>query len=317
MAELSDSGAEATLGALEPPPGVTPNLESKSYYSTIMVTILLPITSIFVWWTNIIEMVYSPTISIAKLSILLMYLRLFMPARQGKTYYLTQFILWSQLSFYLAIFIVTACQCIPRRKIWEPFSPGHCVRADVLLTVTAVVNVVSDFSILLLPIGCIWRLQMPWKKKIGISAVFATGSIACIASVMRIVVGLQSYNTGDSTYTSAPSIHWTYAEIVIGIICGCMPVVPKFISYLVPKITSRFSIYPRPRLKRIINSVSRKANCNEPRARQYNFLELPSFTSDPGLTTVVNQRFRDLVSGGSDWTDDKYQDLERGPAQKE
>ena len=106
-----------------------------------------------------------------------MYLRLFMPNRVGTTYYLTQFVLWSQLTFYLTIFIVTICQCIPRRKIWEPFSPGRCVRADIVLTVTAVFNTLSDFSILLLPIGCIWRLQMPRKRKLAISAVFATGAV--------------------------------------------------------------------------------------------------------------------------------------------
>lgn len=122
-------------------------------------------------------MVYSPTISITKLSILLMYLRLFIPNRTGTTYHLTQFVLWSQLAFYFAIFIVTTCQCIPRRKIWEPFSPGRCVRADTVLAVTAIFNVFSDFSILLLPIGSIWRLQMPRSRKLAISAVFATGAV--------------------------------------------------------------------------------------------------------------------------------------------
>ena len=34
---------------------------------------------------------------------------------------------------------------------------------------------VSDFTILLLPIVEVWRLQMSKHRKIGVSAVFATG----------------------------------------------------------------------------------------------------------------------------------------------
>ena len=133
-------------------------------------------------------MVYSPTISITKLSILLMYLRLFMPHKTGITFYITQFVIWSQLAFYLAIFIATTCQCIPRRKIWEPYSPGRCVRADVLLTITAVFNILSDFSILLLPIGCIWRLQMPLARKFAISTVFATGAMYVPLSLILAIL---------------------------------------------------------------------------------------------------------------------------------
>ena len=130
-------------------------------------------------WTNITELVYSPTISIAKLSILLMYLRIFMPDRstRTRTYYLTQFIIWFNMLFYLTVLIVTGCQCIPRRKIWNPSVPGKCVNAHAVLLVTAVINLLLDFSILLLPIRSIWHLQLSPKRKLAISSVFATGLV--------------------------------------------------------------------------------------------------------------------------------------------
>ena len=130
-------------------------------------------------WVNITELVYSPTISIAKLSILLMYLRLFMPDRstRTRTYYLTHFIIWCNMLFYLSIMVVTGCQCIPRRKIWSPSVPGKCVNPHAVLVVTAIINLISDFSILLLPIRSIWRLQLSLRRKLAISAVFATGLV--------------------------------------------------------------------------------------------------------------------------------------------
>lgn len=36
------------MGALEPPPGVAPDFESRSYHLSTMVIVLLPVTSAFV-----------------------------------------------------------------------------------------------------------------------------------------------------------------------------------------------------------------------------------------------------------------------------
>lgn len=196
-------------------------------------------------WVNITELVYSPTISIAKLSILLMYLRLFMPDRstRTRTYYLTHFIIWCNMLFYLSIMVVTGCQCIPRRKIWSPSVPGKCVNPHAVLVVTAIINLISDFSILLLPIRSIWRLQLSLRRKLAISAVFATGLVACVTSIMRVVVSVKTYYSEDFTYLMAASAHWTYAEVVIGIVCGCTPVLPKFFGHVTPRFTQTLSYY--------------------------------------------------------------------------
>lgn len=128
-------------------------------------------------WNNGTEIVYMPTILITKVSILLMYLRLFMPNRRSKTNYLTKLIIWVNILFYLSVTIVAVLGCIPRRKIWQRWVPGKCVNEQAVLLVTAVVNALSDVSILLLPIGCIWHLQLSLRRKLAISAVFATGLV--------------------------------------------------------------------------------------------------------------------------------------------
>ena len=48
MAQLRASQVQMAVGALEPPAGVIPEFESKSYYSTTMVLVLLPVTSAFI-----------------------------------------------------------------------------------------------------------------------------------------------------------------------------------------------------------------------------------------------------------------------------
>lgn len=123
---------------------------------------------------NITEIIYSPTMLITKLSILLMFSRLFMPNRQ--TRHLNQFIIWFNVLFYLSVLIPSIIGCIPRRKIWQRWTPGTCVNEPALWLITAVINLLSDLSIILLPIGCVCRLQLSLKRKLAISAVFATGS---------------------------------------------------------------------------------------------------------------------------------------------
>ena len=128
-------------------------------------------------WNNSTEIVYSPTMLATKLSILFMYLRLFMPVGQRKTSLFTRFIIWFDILFYLSILIVSITGCVPRHKLWKRWVPGKCVNEQALLLVTAVINVFSDLSTLILPIGCIWRLQLSLKRKLAISAIFATGSV--------------------------------------------------------------------------------------------------------------------------------------------
>ena len=69
--------------------------------------------------------------------------------------------------------------------------PGHCVSRHNLGVASSVMNVVSDFSILLLPLPLIWRLQISWEKKSRVLAVFSVGLFACIASVLRLVYQIE------------------------------------------------------------------------------------------------------------------------------
>jgi large subunit ribosomal protein L36e len=112
---------------------------------------------------------------VIKLSILLMYVRLFMPLRPTKTFYVTRAIIWFNSMFYFAVLWITIFECVPRRKIWRPEVPGRCIITSPVILISAVINVLSDFSILFLPIGCIWRLQLDVKRKVAVSAVFGVG----------------------------------------------------------------------------------------------------------------------------------------------
>ncbi|KAF7509484.1 hypothetical protein GJ744_008047 [Endocarpon pusillum] len=201
----------------------------------------------FVTWAklaNVMEIYYNPLIFITKLSILLQYIKIFAPSRTGKTYWSVHFLIWINLLFYIAVMLVQIMQCLPRAKIWNPTIPGRCVDIANVLIVGAIINVVSDVSILVLPIHKVWHLQMPRNRKIGVSAVFMAGLFACISSIVRMVGNVQFARTEDLTFALTPVALWTFAEVTSGILCGCLPVLPQFFRFYVPKWRQTLHLSP-------------------------------------------------------------------------
>ena len=153
--------------------------------------------------------IYNPIIVTVKISILLQYITLFVTNRGSAFHYTVYCVIWINTIFYtiiapLEIFGVSnkillpllsisriredthGRKCNPRQKYWKPTIPGHCFGKGQLGVATGLTNIFSDFSILILPLPIIWRLQMSWAKKARVTAVFGVGLSACIASVIRL-----------------------------------------------------------------------------------------------------------------------------------
>lgn len=120
---------------------------------------------------------YGIVIAFVKLSLLLQYLKIFVPIRNYSFMVLvTYFVIWSNLIFYIISTFFEIFACKPREMYWNPLiTNGHCFNISAINISSATINCISDFVILLLPQGVIWRLQMPLRRKLGISAIFLTG----------------------------------------------------------------------------------------------------------------------------------------------
>lgn len=124
-------------------------------------------------WVN--EIIYNPTIFAIKLSILLLYLRIFNPIRWS--YIILHIMLWINLAAYLSGLLVELFQCNPIQKVWYPKWPGHCIDQKLLQLFGAGFNIVSDVSLLILPIWSVWNLQTDRKRKLGLIFIFAFGGL--------------------------------------------------------------------------------------------------------------------------------------------
>lgn len=118
-------------------------------------------------------LMYIPAINIVKISILLLYLRIFSASKKFKAS------IWATLIFVVGLFISSGLSilfaCRPVKKLFNPELDGSCVDIRMHVNVTSAIQILADFMILVLPLPMIWALKTSRKQKFAVSGIFATG----------------------------------------------------------------------------------------------------------------------------------------------
>lgn len=153
--------------------------------------------------------------------------RVFCSAQRDTPYYLTVLLMVINTAFYVCFLIVPAALCKPRAKIWIPQMPGTCLDVNELYIASAIFNVLSDIAMLSVPVYLVWNLQMNVRRKIGISAIFCTGGLACISSILRLIYVVFLTRTQDYSYAHFAATMWSMAEIAFGLLCSNLVVLPR------------------------------------------------------------------------------------------
>ena len=125
--------------------------------------------------TVIIEAVFPWCTAATKLSILLLYQRIFTTRNRA-----FKWALWTTgaatVSWAIANFFTVIFQCNPVRQQWERTVPGGwCIQWIAALIAFAVMNTALNFVILILPTPLIWRLQMRLRRKVAVFVILALG----------------------------------------------------------------------------------------------------------------------------------------------
>ncbi|MCJ1385948.1 hypothetical protein MMC17_009073 [Xylographa soralifera] len=185
----------------------------------------IPAIRLMAW---IVEALYVPTIYLTKLSIILQCIKIFAPVKGGLIYWTSQFLIWFNAMFYLAIFLSNIFQCWPVSAAWLPARGSTCINVNFSIIISAAINVLSDFTILTLPLYAIWHLQMPRHRKVAVAFAFLAGGFACVSSAIRLYFSIKYNHSTDQTYLLIQLIFWSYAEIYSGILAGCIPLLARF-----------------------------------------------------------------------------------------
>ncbi|KAI4127061.1 MAG: hypothetical protein LQ347_004750 [Umbilicaria vellea] len=190
----------------------------------------------------VLEAIYPACTAATKISILLLYRRVFTTLNPYFRYclYIISIVLvgWAISGFFTTVF-----QCTPIHKIWEGGGEGECIDLVPALIALAVINTVVNAAVLILPMPIVWYLNMPRRRKVAICGIFVIGSGDVISSIVRTALTSQLKTTDvDLTWLEADAAMLAFVEPCLGIICACLPTMrPVFGKPFIGSISSIFS----------------------------------------------------------------------------
>lgn len=173
---------------------------------------------------------YAISLMLIKVVILLEWLHIFAPVTRNYFFWFGHGLLWLNVLFYVAAILAVNFSCTPREKYWNRAMPGTCIETRPLEITSALINLIVDVGIFLLPQRVIWTLHMPTRRRLGVSAIFSLGILAVVTAGYRTVFTIIKTKSGDLTYDYSLIGLLLVAEITLGIVIFCLPVVPKAIA---------------------------------------------------------------------------------------
>ncbi|KAF5024480.1 hypothetical protein F66182_3420 [Fusarium sp. NRRL 66182] len=119
-------------------------------------------------------------------------------------------------------------------KSWNPLKDGTCLAAGPSFTGYAVVTIVSDVLVAVLPIPVLVSLEIKLAKKLGLVAIFALGIFTTVCSIQRYrqIHQVQDPKDGNSTML----VLWGTIEFNVGNIVSSLP-------FLAPIFLKRARLY--------------------------------------------------------------------------
>ncbi|KAF7860817.1 hypothetical protein EAF04_008335 [Stromatinia cepivora] len=170
----------------------------------------------------VMVILYSASVTFPKLSMLGLYLRIFVGKRELVTAYITMGIVSAS---FLALILCALLQCAPLAYLWDKAGhpDGHCFDTGAFWRYGSLPNLITDLAMLVLPLPCIWRLKLSQKDKVGLLFTFITGSIGVITAIVRLVFFWNIDGQADVTWAAVRLGEITIAEPGVYLIAACLP----------------------------------------------------------------------------------------------
>jgi hypothetical protein len=108
----------------------------------------------------------------------------------------------------------------PPQDYWK-VSKGpqpNCINQASSLLVAGIINTLTDFAVVLLPIRTIWLLQMPTRQALVIIMLFSFGFVSCGAGILRTYYMYKVTLTWDQTWHSYPVWMTSAIELYLGVV---------------------------------------------------------------------------------------------------
>ncbi|KAL4965437.1 uncharacterized protein BDV14DRAFT_172676 [Aspergillus stella-maris] len=169
------------------------------------------------------------TLCFAKISILLLYKRIFPLRREVIASWIGIVADAVMYAFCIGIAIGSIVKCAGLQS----GADSYCrFNAGPMVIIVSVVNVTTDIYVLILPIPRLLHLQVDRWRKIGLLMVFASGLGACAASLARLINFSINYHSTDTFWIQGRNAEFSIVEMNVAIIVACATSLPVFFTQL-------------------------------------------------------------------------------------
>ena len=86
--------------------------------------------------------------------------------------------------------------------------------------VSGVINTITDFIVVLLPIPLVWNLRLATARRIKLISLFAAGILVCCAGIMRNIYTYRLTQTWDPSWAASPVFITSTIKLDVGIVSG-------------------------------------------------------------------------------------------------
>ncbi|RYP43262.1 hypothetical protein DL768_010004 [Monosporascus sp. mg162] len=240
---------------------------------------------------------------IARISIAILLVKLFGTKPWLKWFFIVFTVIQTMLG--IAMIIAIWAQCRPVEAIWNwALAPtAKCLNPDIQLYIsltTQVAYAVSDLTFVLFPTVIIWKLHMPFHRKISLLALMAASFFTMAAALVKVSVSLNaSASITDTTYNAGHIQIWTCIEQDMVIMMGCLPPLRAIMQMESPIIRSISTTLPS-----LINWPTEITTRNTSHSRSGNRNHSKNYDPENRLTKQLSQATRSRSGsshkGGSD-----------------
>lgn len=121
-----------------------------------------------------------------KIALLALIARIFGEVHR-KTFFGIYFLLGLIVCYYVSGLIVKICICKPIAAYWAgEVGKDKCLDQTAIITTDAIISVISDLSILCIPIPLTWSLHISPRKKLRVIGILCAGGMATAFSIYRL-----------------------------------------------------------------------------------------------------------------------------------
>ncbi|KAF4848631.1 hypothetical protein CGCSCA4_v004822 [Colletotrichum siamense] len=172
------------------------------------------------------QILYVVGLMTLKASVLFFFLRIFPTRGFRKIVWVTH-----GLNFLVGLIyiILTFAQCRPLSLYWtgwdknESYKNERCLDFNKFILSHAIINIILDVWMLILPLTQLYKLNLVLRKKIGVMLMFSVGLFLTAVSAIRIHTMVRFMTDSNVTSQALWVYVWTFTELCVGVFVACMP----------------------------------------------------------------------------------------------